>query len=80
MQKGSGAPKNSMRQVHNSEITRDHLVNRTKVPRIEPDFNRPQIFEAFQIQQSSPTPNQPNAGSQRTLKLHKLPLSRPALN
>ena len=65
-----------MRQVQNSEITQGYLVNNTKVLRIEPDFNRLQIFEAFCIQQLSPTLNQQNAGFQRTLKVHNMPLSQ----
>ena len=67
---GGGAPKSHHENIHNLPITRNILVNNTKILRGENDNNRLMIIEALLIQSKQPVLNQQVTGSCRTLKLH----------
>ena len=70
MHKGGGAPKSHHENVHDLPITRNILVNNTKIIKAENDNNRLMIIEALLIQSKQPVLNQQVTGSCRTLKLH----------
>ena len=71
MHLSSGGPKNHNLSAHQgSPISRESLVENTKILRRESDFRRLQIYEALIIQQRRPKINQQVTGSCRTLKLY----------
>ena len=69
MHVGSGAPKSHTRSHHRNTLTRDMLVNNTKIIRRENDKTRLHIYEALIIQQQNPVINMQDTGYTRTLKL-----------
>ena len=70
MHKASGAPKMHLNGSHNKPLTRETLVQNTKILRQENDPHRLLVMEALMIQQKNPSLNQQATGYQRTLKLH----------
>ena len=70
MHLNSGGPKTHMTTTHNDNLTRNILVNDTKILRREPNHNRLKILEALLIQEKRPVINQQITGSCRTLLLH----------
>ena len=83
MHLGSGGPKQHAEQEHpHSSLTRDEIVQNTKIIRRENDRVRLSIYEALLIQQRQPQINKQDTGFTRTLKLFGPNLrgtSRPAL-
>ena len=73
----SGAPKKHLLQVHSKILTREMLVNNTKIIRSESNFTRLQIIEALLIQKLRPQINIQDTGTCRTLLLHNVPASAP---
>ena len=70
MHLGSGAPKSHTETSHqHSSLTRDIMVENTKIIRKENDIRRLQIYEALIIKQKCPTINNQDTGISRTLKL-----------
>ena len=70
MHLGSGAPKSHTdTSHHHSLLTRDMMVDNTKIIRKENDIRRLQIYEALLIKQKCPTINIQDTGISRTLKL-----------
>ena len=66
----SGGPKDHACNKHDpSALTRERMVDNTKIIRKENDFSRLQRFEALFIQQKNPIINNQETGSSRTLKL-----------
>ena len=70
MHKGSGAIKDHMERCHNLPLTRDALVNNTKILRTNNDTSRLLITEALLIHAKNPALNKQATGLTRTLKLH----------
>ena len=71
MHLSSGGPKSHNLSIHQgSPISRELLVDNTKIVRRESDFRRLQIYEALIIQQKRPKINLQVTGSCRTLKLY----------
>ena len=70
MHKSDGAPKTHVNTVHNLQISRDTLVENTKILRVENDAYRLQILEALLIYQRNPSLNKQHTGMSRTLKLY----------
>ena len=71
MHLGSGGPKSHNEDNHNQNpISRELMVENTKILRRENDFRRLQIYEALIIQQKRPLINNQVTGSCRTLKLY----------
>ena len=70
MHLGSGAPKSHTEASHrHSSLSRDVMVQNTKIIRKENDTRRLPIYEALIIQQKCPIINNQDTGSSRTLKL-----------
>ena len=70
MHLGSGAPKSHTEASHrHSLLSREMMVQNTKIIRKENDIRRLPIYEALIIQQKCPTINNQDTGSSRTLKL-----------
>ena len=72
MHKSSGAPKDHYNNKHNAGLSREALVNSTKIIRQENDPVRLMIFEALLIHIKRPSINQQSTGASRTLKLHNI--------
>ena len=70
MHKGSGAIKDHMERCHNLPLTREALVNNTKILRTNNDSSRLLITEALLIHAKNPALNKQATGLTRTLKLH----------
>ena len=68
--KSSGAPKKHLNEHHNAPLTRELLVQNTKIIRTEKDPYRLQICEALLIQTKKPSLNIQTTGMERILKLH----------
>ena len=73
----SGAPKKHSLQAHSKILTREMLVNNTKIIRSESNFTRLQILEALLIQKLRPQINIQDTGTCRTLLFHNVPASAP---
>ena len=70
MHLSSGGPKNHNLAIHKENpISRDIMVENTKIIRREDDFRRLLIYEALLIQLKNPEINNQITGSARTLKL-----------
>ena len=70
MHLSSGGPKNHNAAAHKrSPISRDLMVENTRILRRENDNRRLQIYESLLIQQKNPEINNQITGSARTLKL-----------
>ena len=72
-----GSPKLHTSQQHHVNLTREMLVDNTKVLRYEIDYERLHILESLFIKNSHPSLNNQDTGTVRTLKLHNLPLDSP---
>ena len=70
MHLGSGAPKTHTEEQHNMALTREIMVNNTKIIRREDDPRRLKIYEALLIQQKQPSINNQETGYAQTLKLY----------
>ena len=68
----SGAIHLHTTDIHGLTLTRETLVNNTKILRTETDYYRLNITEALLIQINKPTINNQLTGRQRTLKLHNI--------
>ena len=66
----SGGPKSHTTNIHKTALTREQLVNNTKIIHRQQGFNRLQIMEALTIQQQRPLINNQVTGSHRTLQLY----------
>ena len=55
---GAGAPENHYQNVHNLQLTRDILVQNTKILKVESDLNDVMITEAFLFQTKRSVMNQ----------------------
>ena len=64
-----GAPKSHMTNHHGTTLTRDHLVNNTRILKRCPDFQRLQIYEALYINQIRPHMNLQMTGTHKILTL-----------
>lgn len=64
-----GGPFCHMKNVHNTKITREQLVNQTKIINQAWDRNRLEILEALLIQKNKPAINNQATGVVRTLHL-----------
>ena len=69
MHLGSGAPKSHTGSRHRDILTRDMMVNNTRIIRRENDKSRLPIYEALLIKRNNPIINKQDTGYQRTLKL-----------
>ena len=69
MHLSSGAPKSHTLDTHNTPLTRDMLVNNTKIIDKQKDFNRLRILEALTIMKHKPILNGQNTGTDKILKL-----------
>ena len=69
MHLGSGGPKAHLQNHHNSQITRQVLVDNTKILYQINDYHRLHIMEALLIHKNNPSINAQSTGSSRTLKL-----------
>ena len=70
MHLGSGAPKSHTECSHPQlSLSRNAMVENTKIIRKENDMRRLQIYEALIIQEKCPKINNQDTGSSRTLKL-----------
>jgi hypothetical protein len=69
MHLASGAPKKHMQEVHNATLTRQTLVENTKIIRQLSDPSRLAICEALLVRESNPIINLQDTGCTRTLKL-----------
>ena len=70
MHLGSGGPKIHTENSHPQiSLSRNAMVDNTKIIRKENDTRRLQIYEALIIQQKCPSINNQDTGSSRTLKL-----------
>ena len=68
-----GAIQQHTTNKHNETLTRDTLVNNTKIVLTETDYYRLNILEALLIQTNNPLINKQHTGEQRILKLHNTP-------
>jgi len=69
MHLASGGPKKHMEQNHQLQLTRQDLVNNTKIRERVNDYTRLQIVEAILIQKERPSINSQATGVARTLRL-----------
>ena len=69
MHLGAGGPFNHMKNVHKIQITRDQLVNQTKILASNNNRYRLEILEALLIQKFKPNLNSQATGTARTLHL-----------
>ena len=67
-----GAIKQHHAQKHSEPITRNIIVNNTKILRSESDCNRLQIFESLYIYAKKPIINNQCTGTERTVKLFNI--------
>ena len=68
-----GAIQQHTKDKHNEALTRDTLVNNTKIVLTETDYYRLNILEALLIQTNNHLINKQHTGEQRILKLHNTP-------
>ena len=69
MHLGSGGPRKHMEQAHRTRITREDLVNNTRIVTRIDHFSRLEITEAILIQKESPSINGQDTGRVRKLRL-----------
>ena len=69
MHLASGGPKSHLDTAYGTKLTREILVNNTKIINTNNDPFRIQIMEALLIKQNKPSINSQVKGSHRTLKL-----------
>ena len=69
MHLASGAPKLHSQDDHQTTLTREMLVNNTKIIDKQTDFSRLKILEALLIMKHKPILNGQNTGTDRILKL-----------
>ena len=70
MNKSDSEPKTHVNTVLNLPISRETLVENTKILRVENDVYGLQILEAFLTYQRNPSLNKQHTGMSRTLKLY----------
>jgi len=69
MHLGNGAIKDHFQQTHDMTLTRNTIVDCTKITRRESNITRLQIAEAVIILSDDPLINRQDTGKTRTLKL-----------
>ena len=69
MHLASGGPKQHHQEVHHATLTRNELVDKTKIIRTERDTYRLSIFESLLIKKVKPNINNQMTGTHTRLKL-----------